>query len=53
MKRFEKAEMEIIEFEAEDIITTSICNLDNGGTHGSDDYQGNISDNSEDGFEAG
>lgn len=30
MEKYTKAQMEVIEFEAEDVITTSGCNLNNG-----------------------
>lgn len=30
MEKYEKAEMEVIEFEAEDVITTSSCSIDLG-----------------------
>ena len=31
MEKYEKAQMEVIEFEAEDVIATSVCNCD--GVH--------------------
>ena len=31
MEKYEKAQMEVIEFEAEDVITTSSCSSDTGG----------------------
>ena len=34
MKKYEKAQMEVIEFEAEDVITTSGCNGVNAGIGG-------------------
>ena len=29
MKKYEKAQMEVIEFENEDVIATSVCSVDN------------------------
>lgn len=37
MKKYEKAQMEVIEFENEDVIATSVCNIDGCGNNGIED----------------